>query len=171
MSRSRTTTDHDEIRRWAEERGGKPSAVKRTRRGAKDVGMIRLDFPGYSGEGSLEPITWDQWFDKFDAKKLALVLQDKTPSGEKSNFNKLVARTTAAARAKKSHQRAGARKGRTGAHKPRASAHTTRSAGRAGRATRRAAAKTAGRTGRTRTTSRTSRTRASSRRTSRAKSA
>jgi hypothetical protein len=25
---SKTTTDHDEIRRWAEERGGKPAKVK-----------------------------------------------------------------------------------------------------------------------------------------------
>jgi hypothetical protein len=23
--------------------------------------MIRLDFPGYSGETSLEPVEWDEW--------------------------------------------------------------------------------------------------------------
>lgn len=72
--------------------------------------MIRIDFPGYSGEGSLEPISWDQWFGKFDQKKLALILQDETSGGEKSNFNKLVARTTAAGRARRPHRRATARK-------------------------------------------------------------
>ena len=47
------TTDHDEIRRWAEERGAKPSCVKGTG-GKRDTGMIRLDFPGYSGDGVRE---------------------------------------------------------------------------------------------------------------------
>ena len=150
MTRSRTTTDHDEIRRWAEERSGKPSAVKRTRRGAKDVGMIRIDFPGYSGEGSLEPITWDQWFDKFDQKKLALIVQDETKTGEKSNFNKLVARTPGAERATRSHRSARARKP---AAKRAAKAHTSRSAGRSGRAAR-AGAKTSSRSARGRTKSR-----------------
>ena len=31
--RTHYTTNHDTIRDWAEERGGKPSAVKRTRGG------------------------------------------------------------------------------------------------------------------------------------------
>jgi hypothetical protein len=92
MNRSKVTFDHDEIRRWAEGRGGKPSAVKGTARGKKDVGMIRIDFPGYSGERSLQPITWDEWFEKFDDSNLALILQDKTARGQKSHFNKLVAR-------------------------------------------------------------------------------
>ena len=30
MASSKTTTDHDEIRRWAEERGGRPAHVKDT---------------------------------------------------------------------------------------------------------------------------------------------
>jgi len=45
---ARPLTDHDEIRRWAEERNAKPACVRRTG-GGNDVGMIRLDFPGYSG--------------------------------------------------------------------------------------------------------------------------
>jgi len=56
------------------------------------VGIIRLDFPGYSGENSLEEIEWDEWFDKFDDNNLALVVQDETAGGEKSNFNKIVSR-------------------------------------------------------------------------------
>ncbi len=88
---SNTTTDHEFIRQWAEQRGAQPACVKGT--GKKgDTGMIRLDFPGYSGGDSLQPIEWEEWFDRFDANNLALVYQDKTASGETSNFNKLVRR-------------------------------------------------------------------------------
>src|SRR5436309_14659618 len=93
---SKTTQDHEEIRRWAEERGGKPSHVKSTETG-DDVGIIRIDFPGYSGQGSLEEISWDEFFEKFDDNNLALIYQEETAEGEKSNFNKLVKAETAAA--------------------------------------------------------------------------
>jgi len=87
-------TDHEEIRQWAEERGGTPSCVRGT--GDKgDIGMLRLDFPGYSGGDSLQPISWDDWFEKFDERGLALLVQDRTSRGQKSNFNKLVSRETA----------------------------------------------------------------------------
>ena len=88
---SRVLTDHDEIRSWAEERDARPSAVQRTHTD-DSVGIIRLDFPGYSGENSLEEIEWDEWFDKFDDNNLALVVQDETAGGERSNFNKIVSR-------------------------------------------------------------------------------
>lgn len=92
-SSSRVLTDHDEIRRWAEERGAKPTAVRRTE-SDDDVGIIRLDFPGYGGEKSLDEISWDEWFDKFDEKNLALLVQDQLANGKPSNFNKLVSRDT-----------------------------------------------------------------------------
>jgi hypothetical protein len=88
---SRITHDHEEIRRWAEERGAKPACVRGTG-GEDDIGMLRLDFPGYSGEDKLEHISWDEWFRKFDERNLALVYQEETSSGRKSNFNKLVSR-------------------------------------------------------------------------------
>jgi hypothetical protein len=49
---------------------------------------IRVDFPGFSGEDSLEPIEWDEWFQKFDEQKLAFLYQQ----GKNTNFNKLVRR-------------------------------------------------------------------------------
>lgn len=98
-STARTTWDHDEIRRWAEERKAQPACVRRTG-GSGDVGMIRLDFPGYSGAQSLEPISWDEWFQKFDESNLALLYQDTTARGQRSNFNKLVGRETAEQRAR-----------------------------------------------------------------------
>ena len=91
---SRTTTNHDEIRKWAEARGGKPATVKRTG-GNDEVGVLRIDFPGYSGAGSLEEISWDEFFAKFDEKNLAFLYQDTTSSGEESRFFKLVSRETA----------------------------------------------------------------------------
>src|SRR4051794_34732042 len=44
-SESKTTTDHDEIRRWAEERGGRPATVEGTEGGGEDAGVLRIDFP------------------------------------------------------------------------------------------------------------------------------
>lgn len=85
------TTDHDKIRRWAEERGGHPAEVKRTS-GRGRTGILRIDFPGYSGGKSLEEISWDQFFEKFDDSNLAMVYQEHTAEGEQSNFNKLVKR-------------------------------------------------------------------------------
>lgn len=93
-SSSKPLTDHEEIRRWAEERGAKPTCVRGTG-SSNDVGMIRLDFPGYTGEDKLEEIPWDEWFDKFDENGLALLVQDRTARGQRSNFNKLVSRETA----------------------------------------------------------------------------
>ena len=91
---SQFTTNHDEIKRWAEARGAKPACVRGT--GNKgDIGMIRLDFPGYSGAESLEAISWDEWFEKFDENDLALLYQEETADGKKSNFNKLVSRAAA----------------------------------------------------------------------------
>lgn len=88
---SKHTTDHDEIRRWAEERNGRPATVASTHED-EDPGLIRIDFPGYSGEDTLEEITWDEWFAKFDEQGLALVYQETTADGSTSSFNRLVKR-------------------------------------------------------------------------------
>ena len=90
---ARPLTDPEEIRQWAEERGGTPACVKGTG-GRGDIGMIRIDFPGYSGKESLQPISWEDWFRKFEERGLALLVQDTTARGQKSNFNKLVKRDT-----------------------------------------------------------------------------
>lgn len=87
-----TTTDHDFIRRWVEERGGWPACVKGTG-GGDDIGMLRIDFPGYSGKDSLERIEWDDWFDKFEKENLAFLHRDmEHDDGELDRFNKLVSR-------------------------------------------------------------------------------
>jgi len=101
-SESKTTTDHKTIQSWAEARGGKPSTVKRTEENG-DAGVLRIDFPGYSGAGSLEEISWDEFFQKFDEKNLAFLYQEHTSSGEESRFFKLVSRDSAEHKAHSSH--------------------------------------------------------------------
>jgi len=97
MPLSKVTTDHEEIRRWAESRGGTPTCVKRTG-SSNDPGVLRINFPGYTGDNSLAEIQWEEFFKKFDENGLAFVYQDRTAAGEKSNFNKIVKRETAEAK-------------------------------------------------------------------------
>lgn len=87
---SRTTTDHDEIRHWAEERGGRPAAVESTG-SADDPGILRIAFPDRPAgdDDNLAEISWDEWFDAFETNRLALVYD---PDGE-SRFDKLVSRS------------------------------------------------------------------------------
>jgi hypothetical protein len=88
---SKTTTDHDTIKKWVEERGGSPASVKGTA-DDDEAGVLRIDFPGYSGKDSLEHISWDEFFEKFDEKKLAFLYQDEMRDGEESRFFKFVSR-------------------------------------------------------------------------------
>ncbi len=102
---SKTTTDHEVIRKWVEEREGHPAAVKNTERDG-DPGMLRIDFPGYSGEGRLEQISWEEWFKKFDEKHLVFLYQDEMKSGQPSRFWKLISPETEKDREKEgSHSR------------------------------------------------------------------
>lgn len=113
MASANRTTDHETIMKWVEERGGWPAHVKDSgQRG--DPGILRIDFEGYSGEGKLEPLDWDSWFDAFESNRLAFIFQDRTASGEQSRFSKLVKRTAEDEHPQaKPHQRGQRRKGRT----------------------------------------------------------
>lgn len=90
-SQTRTTTDHDEIRRWVESHGGQPVSVRGTE-GSVDPGMLRIDFAGGAAEEELRPIPWDDWFQRFEESQLAVVYQEEKASGEDSTFAKLVDR-------------------------------------------------------------------------------
>ena len=81
---SHTTVDHDEIRQWVESHGGWPAAVRSTEN-KNDVGLLRIEFTEASSD-SLDPIEWEEFFEKFDEKGLAFLYQ---PS---SRFNKLISR-------------------------------------------------------------------------------
>lgn len=83
---SHTTTDHDTIRRWAEDRKGRPAMVKDDREG----GVLRIDFQ--EPEEAFEPIGWDEFFRIFEDRKLAFLYQEKTADGGTSRFGKFVER-------------------------------------------------------------------------------
>ncbi len=90
MAEAKKTTDHEIIKNWVEERGGAPATVKGTSKQG-EVGLLRIDFPGYSGEDTLEHISWEDFFSKFEESKLAFLYQEDI-HGKKSRFNKLVNR-------------------------------------------------------------------------------
>lgn len=84
---SLVTTNHAEIRNWAEQREGVPSTV----RGSTTT--LRIHFPD-GPESRFDPISWDQWFAAFDENRLVFLYQEKTAAGKLSRFNKLVKRET-----------------------------------------------------------------------------
>jgi len=89
MSGAKRTTDHKTIRKWAEERDGKPARVKRSK-GSKGVGILRIDFG--EPEPSLEPISWEEFFEVFEDRELAFLYQEEAGKGGTSRFFKLVHR-------------------------------------------------------------------------------
>jgi hypothetical protein len=102
MSQATVTTDHDEIRRWIEERGGRPSRVKDTGgkgqgKGKGGPGILRVDFG--EPDDSLEPISWEEFFEAFEDNDLAFLHQDEAGSSrgggkhQPSRFNKFVHRS------------------------------------------------------------------------------
>lgn len=88
---SKKTTNHETIKQWVEDRGGYPATVKSTKEG-EEPGVLRIDFPGYSGEESLERIDWEDFFEKFEESNLAFLYQEQLKSGEESRFFKFVRR-------------------------------------------------------------------------------
>jgi len=90
MSEGNVTTDHKKIRKWAEERGGVPSTVKGTGSSKGEAGILRLDFE--PRDEGLEPVGWEDFFEKFDREKLEFLYQDKTADGKVSRFHKFVNR-------------------------------------------------------------------------------
>ena len=87
---SQTTTDHDEIREWVEERDGEPAYVESTEDG--DSGLLRIDFPDEGDDENLDDISWDEFFETFEENDLAFLYQDETDDGETSYFSKFVSR-------------------------------------------------------------------------------
>ena len=78
MASALETTDHETIRKWAEQRGGHPAQVKGT------GGLLRIDFG--EPEESLEKISWEDFFEVFDQSKIKFLYDPE----RKSRFNKFV---------------------------------------------------------------------------------
>ena len=78
MADALETKDHSKIRKWIEERNGRPSRVKGT------GGLLRIDFG--TPEESLEQISWEDFFKTFDENNLTFLYDP----GSDSRFNKFV---------------------------------------------------------------------------------
>ena len=81
MSKQNTLTDHDAIKKWADNYDATPSVVQ-TDDGQS--GILRFDMDGDNDD--LEKVTWEHFFNLFEENKLALITADD------SNFNKFVSR-------------------------------------------------------------------------------
>jgi hypothetical protein len=86
QGRSLATTSHEVIRHWAEERNGVPATVEGTEHG-DHLGVLRLDFGGDSDR--LRHVSWDEWFDTFDSRKLNFIYQEERKDGNQSTFFRL----------------------------------------------------------------------------------
>ena len=75
MADNKSTTDHDEIRRWAEERGGRPALVVEQQ--DQPLGL-RIEFPEDRGQSDgLLLISWEEFFRKFDEQNLVFLYRDE----------------------------------------------------------------------------------------------
>lgn len=84
--RSLATTHHEVIKQWAEERGGVPATVEGTEHG-DHLGVLRIDFGGT--DDNLRRVSWEEWFNTFDARRLNFIYQEQRADGNQSNFFQL----------------------------------------------------------------------------------
>jgi hypothetical protein len=91
-SKSKVTTDHKEIQKWVGDRGGRPATVKGTADKDESGGLLRIDYEGFGDDENLEPISWEDFFEKFEESKLAFLYQEETTGGDTSRFSKFVRR-------------------------------------------------------------------------------
>lgn len=81
------TTDHDLVREWVEDRGGRP-ALALTPDGMDTA--LRIDF-GDAGD-ELEEVTWNEFFKLFEDNELALAYEEVAADGSESYEYSFVSR-------------------------------------------------------------------------------
>jgi len=93
MSTAKTTTSHDEIRKWVEARGGHPAVVSATESGGGNGGLLRIDYdePGGKNDRRLHRMTSNEFFRIFGRNDL--VFLDDPEGG--SRFSKFVEKESA----------------------------------------------------------------------------
>lgn len=78
--RTRTTKDHDVIRRWAEDHQADPATGEATESGPATIDVrdggagIRFNFPGVS---PFRQIEWQEWLAHFDSHQLTFVFEEQ----------------------------------------------------------------------------------------------
>ena len=89
MYDTRQMDNHADIREWAARRGGRP-AVDMGPEQDKDASNLAFAF-GDLGERVRE-ISWDEWFERFDAERLSVWAQERGTDGGVSRYYKIVQR-------------------------------------------------------------------------------
>lgn len=77
MKRQQITTEHEEIKQWAQKYGGKPQIIDDPQALA-DVPGLRIDFPGKIDdfllpETKIRDVSWEEFFQKFEENQLAFL--------------------------------------------------------------------------------------------------
>jgi hypothetical protein len=89
LDKSVSTTDHETIKKWVEERGGIPVAVKGL---CDEISMLRIEFPETESKDPIRPMSWEEFFTHFEQNDLEFLYQEKTPDGRQSRFGRFVSR-------------------------------------------------------------------------------
>lgn len=77
------TTDHEEIREWVETHGGQPALVRRIPE-VRDGGDLSLEFLVDGQEPELVPISWADFFQRFEDHHLAFLYEEDDPAAAPS---------------------------------------------------------------------------------------
>ncbi|HEY8400927.1 MAG TPA: hypothetical protein VIK89_06680 [Cytophagaceae bacterium] len=78
------TTNHNKIMDWAKNRNGKPVRLPKVNENEPGLGPIKIHFPEDNEE--FEEITWNEFLDDFEKKKLQMIYQEDTEEGKPSYF-------------------------------------------------------------------------------------
>ena len=101
MAETITLTDHQAIRDWAAARSGFPAVIDSSPAGGVQP-MLRLVFDQHAYEdqdrperppnaGGYDLVEWDEWFQIFDERQLALVVAVEQP-GLRESFHEIIRR-------------------------------------------------------------------------------
>ncbi|RPI82030.1 MAG: hypothetical protein EHM41_19370 [Chloroflexi bacterium] len=75
------TIDHHQIKKWVHERSGWP-AMKASRFTVRESDkVLSIGFTGCENDELLIPISWEEFFKKFDEQNLAFMYEDQDASG------------------------------------------------------------------------------------------
>ena len=92
--------DHEEIKKWVKDNGGKPAIIDDPEVGGDNVGL-RIDFPGVKDEALLsenrnttEDTSWDRFFEVLESKNLSFMYTNEETPRNPSMAYKFVNRET-----------------------------------------------------------------------------
>jgi hypothetical protein len=89
MSNTKITKDHKLIKEWVVARGGVPGRVAESELPTDEEGALDIKFPEKT-EKNIIPITWNEFFIKFEQSNLAFLIEEDRGDGLKSKFFKLI---------------------------------------------------------------------------------